>query len=739
MNRKSDKYWVLCIYLTLALTTFAVYWQVRNCDFVGYDDMDYVTENDNVQAGLTRRSITWAFTTSRAGNWHPLTWLSHMLDCQLFGLNSCWHHISNLLLHMANTLLLFAVFERMTQKRWQSVFIAAAFALHPLHVESVAWISERKDVLSGFFWMLTLTAYVHYVARPSSGRYLLTLLAFAVGLMAKPMLVTLPFTLLLLDYWPLNRFRFGHIVQDRDQRRRSSFGALAKSKPARSLLVEKIPFFALSAASSVVTFIVQRGAGAVMPVDKLPLIFRMANAFVSYLTYVKKMMWPAGLAVFYPHLRMDLPIWQVAAAAMLVVGITVVAAVQARRRPWLVVGWVWYLGTLVPVIGLVQVGAQAMADRYTYIPIIGLFIIVAWSLPELLKRFRYKNVALGIAAAFVLSAMAIRTWQQVRHWQNSCTLFSHAIAVTKDNYVAHHGLGSAFYKQGEYSDAISHYEHTLRIKPNHKNAPGDIGLALLQLGEHDQAASYFRQALNRKGQLHKWHVGLGIIFQKQGQFDKAVQHFYQALQIKPVFPYARKCLAGVLFNQNQLEEALRQYQQVLQSRSLDTHARADTHNDLGVVLLQLGKTDKAVAHFKKALQIKPDFAQAYNGLGYAMVNQGLVDRAIGHFTEALRFEPDWVDPMNNVAWLLATRSEARFRNPREAIEHALQACELTKYKNPSVLDTLAAAYAAAGRFSDAVVTAEKALELVRPSDKKSAEAIQNRLRLYKTGRPYVQP
>ena len=476
-----------------------------------------------------------------------------------------------------------------------------------------------------------------------------------------------------------------------------------------------------------------------MPVDRLPLLFRMANAFVSYLTYVKKMIWPAGLAVFYPHPRMDLPIWRVAAAVMLVVGITVVAAAQARRRPWLGVGWLWYLGTLVPVIGLVQVGAQAMADRYTYIPIIGLFIIVAWSLPELLKRFRYKNVALGTAAVVVLSAMAIRTWQQVRHWQNSYTLFSHAIAVTKDNYVAHHGLGGAFYKQGEYTDAIFHYEHTLRLKPNHKNAPGEIGLALLKLGEYDQAAPHFQEALNRKGQLHKWHAGLGIIFRKQSRFDKAAQHLYQALQIKPDFPHARKCLADVLVNQNQLEEALRQYQQVLQRRSLDTYTRADTHNDLGVVLLQLGRTDKAMAHFKEALQIKPDFAQAYNGLGCALVNKGMVDRAIEHFNEALRLEPDWVDPMNNIAWLLATRTESRLHDPQEAVRHAERACQLTKHENPGLLDTLAVAYAAAGRFSEAITTAEAALGLVRPSDKELKTGLQNRLRLYKAGQAYIEP
>jgi len=733
MDKPSDKYWAFCVYLVLALATFAVYWQVHKCDFVNYDDTDYVTENQYVQAGLTRDSITWAFTSGHSGNWHPLTWLSHMLDSQLFGTEKPgWHHLTNLLLHIANTLLLFAVFRRMTRSLWQSAFVAAAFALHPLHVESVAWVSERKDVLSTLFWMLTMAAYLRYVERPRAGRYLLTLLLFALGLMAKPMLVTLPFVLLLLDYWPLSRFHFGQVVENVSRHSRKFVNTPSHRKLFYHFVWEKVPFFVLSTISSIITFLIQRSGGAV---KAAALQIRIANASISYVKYITKMIWPAHLAAFYPHLRDALPMWQAAVAALILAAITVCVIWTGRRQRWLVVGWLWYLGTLVPVIGLLQVGTQAMADRYTYLPIIGLFIIAAWGLPQLLKPSRYKKIVLAVAAGAAIPAMMICTWRQVSHWRNSYTLFSHAVKVTKNNYVAHHGLGTALYKQRRYKDAIFHYKQTLKINPDHANAPGNMGLALLQLAEYDEAAGQFREALSRHGKLQKWHLGLGIVLQKKGRLDQAVQHFNQALRIRPDYPRARKQLADALFAQKNFEQAIVEYQQVLRILPRDV----STHNDIGVAFVRLGRLDDALPYFTKALQLKPDSPDAHNNLGYVLVRQDKVDGAIRHFTEAMRLNPDWVGPMNNLAWLLATYKQAEFRNPKEAIRLAEKACHLTEYKNPGLMDTLAAAYAGAGRFSDAVVTLERALELAEPSGQnKLVDEIRNRLRLYKAARPYIE-
>jgi len=656
-----------------------------------------------------------------------------MLDCQLFGTEKPgWHHLTNLLLHIANTLLLFAVFRRMTRTIWQSAFVAAAFALHPLHVESVAWVSERKDVLSTLFWMLTMAAYLRYVERPAASRYLLTLLLFALGLMAKPMLVTLPLVLLLLDYWPLSRFHFGQVVENVSRHSRKFVNTPSHRKFFYHLLWEKVPFLALSAISSVVTFLIQRSGGAV---KAAALQIRIANAFISYVKYITKMIWPADLAAFYPHLRDALPMWEAAVPALLLIAITACVVWQARRRRALAVGWLWYLGTLVPVIGLVQVGTQAMADRYSYVPIIGLFIIAAWGLPEIIKPARYKKIVLAVLAAIVLSAMAVSTWRQVGYWRNSYALFSHATKVTKNNYVAHHGLGTALYQQRRYKDAISHYKQTLKINPDHANAPGNMGLTLLQLAQYDEAARRFREALRHHGELHECHLGLGIVLQKKGRLDQAVQHFKESLRIKPDYARSRKQLADGLFSQNKFEQAILHYQQLLQMSPHDENM----HNDIGVAFVRLGRLDDALPYFTKALQIKRDFADAHNNLAYVLVRQNKVNEAIKHFTEALQLKPDWIGPMNNLAWLLATNKQARFRNSEKAIRLAEQACHLTEYKNPSLLDTLAAAYAAAGRFTDATATAQKALKLAGPSAKKKLiDQIRNRLRLYKAARPYIE-
>lgn len=493
-GQKRNKLTVLLIYIILALATIIAFEQVCHNEFVNYDDDAYVTENQHVKAGFTYDSIIWAFTTNRSSNWHPLTWLSHMLDCQLFGTEPCWHHLTNLLLHLTNTLLLFAVLRRMTGTLWRSVFVAAAFALHPLHVESVAWVAERKDVLSGLFWMLTMAAYARYAEQPGIGKYLLAVLAFGLGLMAKPMLVTLPFVLLLLDYWPLGRFQHDQAVKDANRWNSKSVDTRSRWRICYRLLWEKIPFFALSAVSSVITFLAQRSGHAVTTIERLPLKFRIVNAMTSYLVYIVKMFYPTRLAVFYPYpktLRMG-------AVALLLVGISILLNRWAHRRPWLTVGLLWYLGTLVPVIGLVQVGSQAMADRYTYVPSIGIFIMVAWGAAELAAKWRYRKIVLGISAGVALAGLLLCTRMQVRHWKNSFTLYEHALAVTEGNFIAHYNLGVLLSKERRFDEAIMHYKEMLQMCPQNLEARNSMGVVFLEQGKYDEAIACFNEVLELK-------------------------------------------------------------------------------------------------------------------------------------------------------------------------------------------------------------------------------------------------
>ena len=475
-EQSSNKLHLFLVYAVLALASLIAYEPVHRNKFINYDDNDYVAENPYVRSGITRESVIWAFTTRHASNWHPLTWLSHMLDCQFFGTNPLWHHLMNLLFHVANTLLLFWVLKRMTGALWPSAFVAAVFALHPLHVESVAWAAERKDVLSGFFWMLTIAAYVRYAERPGIARYLLVFSALCLGLMAKPMLVTLPFVLLLLDYWPLGRFQGRHAAT------------------IYRLIGEKAPLFALAAVSSVVTYIAQRGAGAVLLGQKLPLKLRAANAAVSYVSYIGKMIYPSRLAALYPHQASRLPLTQPIVCLVILIIVSAGIIYAARRARFLAVGWLWYLGTLVPVIGLIQVGVQAMADRYTYLPSIGIFIIVAWGAAGLLAGWRYRKIVLAISASIVLAALLLCTRMQVRHWQNSFTLFGHTLEVTERNYIMQNNYGNLLYQNGHPAEAAAHFEEALRINPKHTGALNNLGVISYSQGRIGWAIAHWTKA-----------------------------------------------------------------------------------------------------------------------------------------------------------------------------------------------------------------------------------------------------
>ena len=542
--RRHFKTLLICLFLVSA--TFAVYWQVWNYDFINLDDPAYVYKNPHVQAGLSRESIVWAFTTTHAELRMPLTWLSLMLDFELYGLNPGGYHLTNLLLHITNALLLFLVLKRMTGTLWRSGFVAALFALHPLHVESVAWVTERKDVLSTLFWILTLWGYLHYVERPGVKRYLVTVLAFTLGLMAKPTLVTLPCVLLLLDYWPLGRFQVGQLDGTLSTRIQPPPGASNLTSQTLRLILEKAPFFALAAVVSILTFLAQAGGGVLRSSEKFPVDIRIANGLVSYTKYIGRMMWPRDLAVLYPHPGVSLPIWQAAAAGLLLLTASIAVIRLARNHPYLFVGWLWYLGTLVPVIGSVQTGAQAMADRFTYVPLIGLYIIFVWGVFVLTKEWHHRRIALAASAAVILSGLTISAWLQVRYWKDSESLFTHTLAVTSNNYLIHYGLGGALDEVGRYDEAMAHYAEAIRINPQLAEAHGNLGIVLAQQGRLEEATFHFSEALRIDPSLAGAHNNLGIVLTQQGRLEEAIFQFSEALRLEPDYAEARKNLSIVL-------------------------------------------------------------------------------------------------------------------------------------------------------------------------------------------------
>jgi Tfp pilus assembly protein PilF len=556
---------VIFVYSALIFSAALVYWQVRNFDFVDYDDNLYVYDNQHVLAGLNLQNIEWAFTTGHASNWHPLTWLSLMLDCSIFGGKPGPMHLVNVAFHIANTLLLFAVFNRMTKRIWPSAFVAALFALHPLHIESVAWITERKDVLSTLFWLLTMLAYIRYVEKPSAGRYIIALSFFTLGLMSKPMLVTLPFVLLLLDYWPLSRFL------------NSKFSIL-------NLLYEKIPFFILAAVSSIVTYLTQRAYGSVAGFEVRLLGDRIANAFLSYSLYIVKTFWPQNLAAHYPSRAVgSIELWQLVLSALLLAGVSLLVLRFWKTQRYLFVGWFWFIVTLVPVIGIVQVGKAAMADRYAYIPCTGLFIMLAWGLSELFSKWLYRKYALGMFAAIVLIALGIDTYRQAGFWKDGVTLFSHTIEVTRNNSFAYYNLGTAYVDSGRYQDAIESFKQAIKIKPNYFDAIYNLGVAFSKIDRYQDAVEAYKQAIIVTKDA-KTYVNLGAAYLSLGLYQDAIDAYQQAVKINP-----------------DLMEA---------------------HFNLGLVYAGIGHFQDAAESFKQAIRIRPDYVDAHFKLGIVYLTAG---------------------------------------------------------------------------------------------------------------------
>lgn len=649
----------LLIYALLTAAVLAVFWQTLGHDFTNYDDVAYVTENSHVRTGLTIPNIEWALAAMHASNWHPITWMSHMLDCTLHGANPRGHHATNLLFHLANTLLLFGLLKRLTGCRWRSAFVAALFAVHPLHVESVAWVAERKDVLSAFFWMLTIWAYVRYTERRDAGRYMLVVLAFTLGLMSKPMLVTLPITLLLLDYWPLGRF--------------------GKGISPVTAIREKIPLLMLSAASCAVTFAAQREGSAVGRLDQLPLGERTANAASAYITYIIKMAYPTRLAVFYPHPEGKLPMLCVAGAWMLLAGITFVA-VRLRNKPYVLFGWLWYLITLVPVIGLVQVGWQAMADRYTYMPLVGLFIAITWGISESLgdwasRSGRSRSIPLSAVSLAVVVALGVAAWRQAGYWKNSITLFTHALQVTGNNVVAENNLAMALQSEGKTGEAIAHYRTAIRMKPGWEDAHYNLARTFLASGHKDEAIAEFRKALRIYPGDAEALNNLGAALMLKGRVAEAVSLFSEATRLQP------------------------------------DHVRA--YMNLGAALSVQGKLPEAAANYRAAVSLDPTIPDAHQNLAITLVRIGDREGAIAEFRAALRLKPNWPDAQNDLAWMLATKPSADQSDYAEAVGLAESACGATHHRELRYLDTLITAYARAGRYADAVQTARQAEELAR--------------------------
>jgi tetratricopeptide (TPR) repeat protein len=610
----------LAVALALAAATVIAYAPVRHLDFVDLDDPGYVYQNPNVTAGLTVRGVAWAFSTGHAANWHPLTWLSHMLDVELFGVSAGPHHLVNLGWHVSATMLLFGLLLRLTGAIGRSAFVAGLFALHPLHVESVAWVAERKDVLSTVLWFLTTWAYVAWVAprSPSANRRLrvaVMLVLFALGLMAKPMLVTLPVTLLLVDVWPLGR--------------------ISARAPARSwlpLAVEKVPLFLLAAISSVITFVAQRQGGAVSALDVVPWTTRLANAAVSYVAYLRKTIWPVDLAVFYPYPDRIAPM-AVAGAAIALVAMTYLSIRLRHRLPYLFTGWLWYLATLLPVIGLIQVGTQSMADRYTYVPLVGIFVAVAWGAADALRGRASSMVAAGALAMVIAAAAGARA--QVRHWRNSEALWQRAVDVTTGNYRAHNSLGAVLGNQGRTSEAIRHFEEALRLQPDASEA-------------------------------HHIHHNLGRALADSGRVGDSIPHYREALRIKPDFPEAHNNLGLALASLGRVDEAREHYERAVALAP----GLAIAHNNLGLALYGLGKADEAIARYSEAIRLDPAYADAYNNRGFAHAVAGRAEPAMADFTAAITIRPGFEDARFNLA--LALTSASRYDEAREHLRILLQ-------------------------------------------------------------------
>jgi protein O-mannosyl-transferase len=639
-DRKYFDIKTLGIVLFLFLGTLAIYGQVYNYDFINLDDNLYVYENSSVQKGLTLGSIINSFTsTLKTAQWIPVTWLSFMFEHELFGLNPGINHLTNVFFHATNAVLLFVFFRIITGSLWRSAFVAALFALHPLRVESVAWITERKDVLSLFFMLLALCMYALYVKRPSYRNYFFVFLFFVLGLMAKPMIVTFPCILLLLDYWPLRRFDFSGTTADKN----SKSPNIKRTKNI-NIVLEKIPLFLLSAVFSIINIIAARKGSAFVTLDLLPMHQRIQEAVLSYSLYIGKMVIPRNLVVFYPP-RENIQLWEVLCAGLFVVTVTVLVLRFWRRFPYYTIGWLWYLGTLFPVVGIFQDGSQSMADRFTYLPLIGLFVMIAWGVSDTTMNWRHRTEGLSIVMVLILMVYGSITWKQVQHWKNSSTLFSYTLAVSPDNYIAHQNLGLYLEDHGNIKEALSHFEDALKIFPEYTEAQNSLGALLAMTGKYDEAMARYEEALRIKPNYYEVHNNIGVLLAGEGKTNEALAHYHEALKLNPNSEKVHNNIGILFYNNGNLDEAMKHYNVALK---LNPNL-SETHYNIGIILEGKGKIDEAYSHFSDALKIKPDFPEAHYFLGNILVQQGRFEEAISHYQESIRLKPDFVDAYMNLS------------------------------------------------------------------------------------------
>jgi tetratricopeptide (TPR) repeat protein len=689
----------------LVIVTGVLYWPAVQSRFVVIDDDLYILENPGVTRGVDFAGLKWAFTTKYAANWHPLTWLSHQLDYSLWGTFAGGHHLTSILIHALNTLLLFVVLKRLTGAIWPSFMVAALFGWHPMHVESVAWIAERKDVLSTFFFLLTIGAYARYaeakvqsprskvqspeasvqadsssiIHHPSSiPYYLLGLFFFALGLMSKPMLVSLPFVLLLLDYWPLRRFQLildkpknaeGEAAPNVDAKeeigdslhRLPQFSAGLRRFLGSTLFWEKLPFFGLAIAASAITLAAQHAAGAVRSVEEVPVALRILNAFSAYGHYLAGSIWPMNLCVFYP-LPSRPPVVSGITSAVVLMVLTWWSFRARKRQPWAAVGWLWFLGTLVPVIGFVQVGTQARADRYTYIPFIGLFVMVTWIVDSIMKRRWQPAGGPLVLAITALCCCLGLTRHQLAYWHDSVALCRQALAVTQDNAFAHNNLGVALAEEGKSDEATKHYAEAVRIKPNYTQARYNLGTQLAAAGKLEQASIQFTEALK-----------------------------------------------------------------------LDPHSEI-LHNNLGVILAEQGQPDSAIEHFRRAIELNPQYPKPYLNYAIALQKRGEAGSALTNYYRALALDPVWPEALDKLAFLLAACPAPEYHDPPKAVKCAEQANELTHRTVAEYLATLAIAYGAAGQFSNAMVISSLARDQASQKGRQGlSEKLARDLESYSSG------
>ena len=775
---------VFLVSLLLFIYVVWLYLPSLQGEFLACDEVPYLLLNPHVNSGLSWKNFCWAFTSLEYCNWYPLTWLSHMADVQVYGLQPWGHHLTNVLLHALDTVLVFLVFRKLTGVGWRSLAVAGLFGLHPLHVESVAWISERKDVLSTLFWLLAMWTYARFAEEASQpgGKsklfYCLTLLLFALGLMSKAMLVTLPFVFLLLDYWPLKRLG---------------------TKNSGRLILEKIPFFALAFAVSVVSYVAQQKGGATQEMAGLTLGDRLGNAVISYVRYLGKFFWPENLCMFYPHPG-HWPLVEVLAAGALLVSISFLAVAMRRGQPFLLFGWLWYLGTLVPVINLVQLGSQSIADRYTYVPLIGINLFLVWALCGLTERLRRRTCILSALAAAAFVACSLLTRYEIRFWKDSVTVFTRAIDVTRDNYIQHYNLGvvliptqpalAAFHFQeairihpayaeayndlggvqfqmGQVDKAIASYQAALKINPHYADAYYNLGRVMLRKGRLDEAIADYQQALKINPDNADACYNLGVVLMQKGQLDAAIDQYQKALAIQPDYARARNNLGNALAQKGQLDAAIDEYQKALETDP----DFADAHNNLGSALLQKGRTDEAILQFQTATALAPDSAQPFNNLGLALFRLGRYQEAIVACQKALALNPNYADTyynlgnalmrmgrpadavtcyekslalapqsvqvQNTLAWILATCPDPSIRNGQRAVELAQSAKQLSGGNNPVILATLAAAYAETGQFP--VAEAEVQLAMQQAAEQTNtalANSLQLQLACYQKNLPF---